>query len=206
MAISPINWFYLLILNRPNSRNLPHLTHDILKKTLPHSLDKHSKMSIISTILSLTVIITSVFSVPAENKAIQRRSFLELFPNLIINVDSIDGGAFSAAGYTADMTPTTPTVFSFDIPYDINPVCTLKFELPAPGGLFRYTVTGSGTITAIPIDGVVTTPTSYDTVAPLLGAPYGSFTVTSAGGVGEIGVPCSSGTTLQVVLSHFKSH
>lgn len=155
-----------------------------------------------STVLILTGIATLVFAAPnPKANAIQQRSFLELFPNLIINVDSNNGGEFFSSGYTADISSSLSTVFSFDVPYDINPSCTLKFELPAPGGLFKYTVEGSGTLTAIPINGVFTNPTSYDTVAPLLGAPYGTFVVSASGGGGEIGVPCAAGSTFQVVYS-----
>jgi len=50
------------------------------------------------------------------------------------------------------------SLFSFDIPYDINPTCTLNFQLPSAGGLFRDTVVGSGTIEVISIKGVFGTP------------------------------------------------
>ena len=138
---------------------------------------------------------------PEGPTALQQRASLQLFPNLIINVDKSNPGASSGAGYTAHMTPTVATVFSFDIPYDINPTCTLSFALPPPGGLFSYTVDGSGAITVSPIHGVVSSPTSYGAVAPLLGGSYGSFDAASHGGA--IGVPCSAGTTLQVVLYLF---
>ena len=107
-----------------------------------------------STLLSLAAVATLAFAAPTpEVSTIQQRSFLELFPNLIINVDPNDGAAFFSTGYTAEISSALSTVFSFDVPYDINPTCTLKFELPAPGGLFRYTVEGSGILTAIPING-----------------------------------------------------
>jgi len=158
---------------------------------------------------SIVVLLASIVgysnSVPTPEgpAAVQKRASDQLFPNLIINVDKSNPGAYSAAGYTAQMTSTLATVFSFDIPYDIHPTCTLTFTLPPPSGLFRYTVAGSGVITVSSINGDVSTPTSYGSVAPLLGGSYGSFYVTSGGGGGAIGVPCSAGTTLQVVLDIF---
>jgi Ubiquitin 3 binding protein But2 C-terminal domain len=156
--------------------------------------------------LSILLILTwwSVFAATAptpDQAAVYKRASIELFPNLIINVDKANPGAISWTGYTAEMSPTTASVFSFDIPYDINPTCTLSFTLPAPGGLFRYTVAGSGMITASPIYGGISNPTSYDAVAPHLGEPFGSFYVTPTGGVGSFGVPCDSGSTLQVVFN-----
>jgi hypothetical protein len=151
-------------------------------------------------LLGLAAILPTL-AVPTPN-AIEPRSFIQLFPNLIINVDRFNTGSFYPSAYAADMSSQFSTVFSFDIPYSINPTCSLKFELPPPGGLFRYIVEGSGTLTVYPINGVVTNPTSYGTVAPLLGAPSGTFVASPSGGVaGLIPVPCRSGSTFQVVCA-----
>lgn len=205
------DWFRLdeilsLILNR-NDTDRPELnqfishTHINQYKAFCGSSRILSKqMHFKSTLLSCAAIATLAFAAPTSKAStLQQRNFLELFPNLIINVDLNDGGAFFSSGYAAEISPAFSTVFSFDVPYDINPTCTLKFGLPTPEGLFHYTVEGSGILTAIPINGVFTNPTSYNIIAPLLGAPYGTFVVSSSGGVGEIGVPCAAGSTFQVV-------
>lgn len=141
---------------------------------------------------------------PTPDTSIKPRAYIELFPNLIINVNRMDRSKYYSSGYTAEMSAELSTLFSFDIPYDISPTCNLKFELPAPGGLFVNVVEGSGQLIVIPINGVFTTPTSYGTVAPLFGQPYGTFTVSPGGGVagfdGSTVVPCSPGSTFQVVF------
>ena len=163
-------------------------------------------MLLISILLALAVFVGFAHPAPTPDlPAVQKRASLQLFPNLIINVDKANPGAVSATGYTAEMNPTTGSVFSFDIPYDINPTCTLNFALPAPGGLFHYTVEGTGAITVSPIHGAVSNPTSYGAIAPLLGDPYGGFSATPTGASGAFGVPCSAGSTLQVVCNRFHS-
>src|SRR5436190_15015231 len=139
-------------------------------------------MQLKHVLVGLAATLVPAFAAPTlyEN-AIKPRGFFQLFPNLIINVNPNAGDQFFSSGYSAEMSAQFSTAFSFDVPYDFNPTCTLKFELPAPGGLFRYDVEGSGTVTAIAINGVFTTPTSYNAIAPLLGAAYGSFVVSPTG-------------------------
>jgi len=147
---------------------------------------------------TLAGLVSTLASPTPDDSALLPRATLELFPNLIINVDRSNPAASSASGYIATMSTELVSLFSFDIPYDINPTCTLNFQLPPPGGLFRDTVVGSGTIDVIPIEGVFGTPTSYRIVSPLFGTPYGTL-FASLGGSGVIGVPCSPGSTFQVV-------
>src|SRR5271155_4021399 len=145
---------------------------------------------------ALAVFVSTLASPVPVDSALLPRATLELFPNLIINVDRANPAASSAAGYTATMSTELVSLFSFDIPYDINPTCTLNFQLPPAGGLFRDTVVGSGTIDVISIKGSFGTPTSYGAVSPLFGAPYGTL-FASVGGRSSVGVPCSAGSTFQ---------
>jgi Ubiquitin 3 binding protein But2 C-terminal domain len=157
-------------------------------------------MSFKSILLAFLVSISIVSSSPVE-----KRAFLRLFPNLIINLNSNNPSAASATSYTANITPSTPTLFSFDIPYSINPTCTLHFELPPPMAYFPYIANAK--LSVIPLHGVVGTPTSYSAVTPLLGTPFGAFDVFSAGVApfeGSATVPCNAGTRFQVVFVSFE--
>jgi hypothetical protein len=148
---------------------------------------------------ALAVLVSTLASPVPDDSALFPRATLELFPNLIINVDRADPAASSAAGYIATMSTELVSLFSFDIPYDINPTCTLTFQLPPPGGLFRDTVEGSGSIDVVSIEGVFGAPTSYSAVSPLLGASYGTLVASLGGESSIVGVPCSAGSTFQVV-------
>jgi len=162
-------------------------------------------------LLGLTALLRSTIAAPTpDHDSVEPRAYLQLFPNLIVNVGRIDRGRYFSTGYTAEMSAELSTLFSFDVPYGLgHPTCHLKFELPppgGPGGYFPYVVQGSGRLIAIPINGQFTSPTNYDTIFPLLGTPYGTFVVSPTGGVagfegGSGQIPCASGTTVQVVRS-----
>jgi len=149
---------------------------------------------------ALSAALVPIFALPApDGSTIGPRATLELFPNLIINVDKANPGSTAASGYIATMSPQQVSLFSFDIPYDISPTCTLNFQLPSPGSIFHDTVVGSGVMDVTSIDGVFRTPTSYGAVSSLLGASYGTVKASLGGGTSSIGVPCSAGSTFQVV-------
>lgn len=165
---------------------------------LPHS----SGIILMHFAFILTVLVTLVpiFALPTpDDSKIGPRATLELFPNLIINVDSTNPGAPSGAGYIATMSPQLVALFSFDIPYDISPTCTLNFQLPPQGPIFYDTVVGSGSMDVMSIHGVFGTPTSYGAVSSLFGASYGSLQASIGGASSGIGVPCSAGSKFQVV-------
>jgi len=154
-------------------------------------------------VLTALAFLAPIFALPtADGSTIAPRATLELFPNLIINVDRTNPGATSGAGYIATMSPQLVALFSFDIPYDISPTCTLNFQLPGQGPIFYDTVVGSGIMDVISIHGVFGTPTSYGAVSPLFGASYGSLEASVGGVSGGVGVPCSAGSRFQVVRSH----
>ena len=125
------------------------------------------------------------------------------YPHLIIPVSSSSPNTAEGTSYNGTITPTTSSIFNFDIPTSYaGQTCSLIFLLPESSQLetSAYSLSGSGAIDFASLNGVATQSTTYAN-APAVATDYGATTVAPGGSYTIATFSCPAGEAVSYELS-----